>query len=74
MEEESKTNYYYVDKAGDLTFFNKKKQIIIGQPGVSKFFMVGAAQIDNPKLLEQQLESFKNSLLNDPQYKDIPSM
>jgi hypothetical protein len=36
--------------------------------------MVGAAQIDNPKLLEQQLESFKNSLLNDPQYKDIPSM
>jgi hypothetical protein len=74
MEGESKNNYYYVDEAGDLTFFNKKKRIIIGQPGVSKFFMVGVAQIDNPDLLTQQLEYLRCRLLNDPKYKDIPSM
>ena len=66
MTEESKTNYYYVDEAGDLTFFNKQKKIIVGQQGVSKFFMVGVAQIDNSNLLGQQLESLRNSLLSDP--------
>ena len=39
MREESTTNHYYVDEAGDLTFFNKKKRIIIGQPGVSQYFL-----------------------------------
>ena len=74
MGEESSNNHYYVDEAGDLTFFSRKKQIIIGQPGISKFFMVGVAQIDDPKSLEEQLESLRSILLNDPQYKNIPSM
>lgn len=73
MEEESITNYY-VDEAGDLTFFNKKKKIIIGQQGVSKFFMVGVALINNSDLLKQQLETLRSNVLNDPQYKNIPSM
>lgn len=35
--------YYFVDEAGDLSLFDKKKRIVLGKPGVSDFFMLGAA-------------------------------
>lgn len=65
---------YYVDEAGDLTLFNKRGKIIIGNPGVSQFFMLGAAQICDSDQLGQQLESLRGSLLLDPLFKNIPSM
>lgn len=42
--------HYYVDEAGDLTLFNKKGKVIIGQEGCSKLFFLGTAHIiDHPK-------------------------
>lgn len=65
---------YYVDEAGDLTLFNKKGNIIIGNEGVSKCFMVGFAQVPNPKSASTQLEALRNELVQDPYFKDVPSM
>lgn len=74
--EENKTiiNHFFVDEAGDLTLFNKKGQILVGNEGVSKCFMVGFAYIPNPVLVKSELENLRQSLLADPYFKDVPSM
>ncbi len=74
MKEESDIRHYFVDEAGDLTFFDKKGRIIVGKPGVSNFFMVGIAQINQPEQVFRQLEELRKQLCNDSRFKDIPSM
>jgi len=67
-------NHFYVDEAGDLTLFNKKGQILVGNEGISKCFMVGFAYIPNPQLVKSELENLRRSLLADPYFKNVPSM
>ena len=74
MTEQEKTNHYFVDEAGDLTFFDRKGRIIVGTPGASKFFMVGVAQIFQPEQVTLELAELRKQLCSDPRFKDIPSM
>ena len=74
MAEDTKFRRYFVDEAGDLSFFNKKGRIIVGQPGVSKFFMVGVAQISDPEAVTGELNALRAKLMTHPRYKGIPSM
>ncbi|MDF5714294.1 MAG: DUF3800 domain-containing protein [Rhizonema sp. NSF051] len=74
MSVEIKFRHYFVDEAGDLTFFDKKGRIIVGQPGASKFFMVGVAQISNPEQVTRELNALRSSLMTHPHFKNIPSM
>ena len=74
MTGQENTNHYFVDEAGDLTFFDRKGRIIVGQPGASKFFMVGVAQIFQPEQVTLELAELRKQLCNDPRFKDIPSM
>ena len=73
MTEEKATNYY-VDEAGDLTFFDKRGRIIVGKPGVSQLFMVGVAHLPQPKQAAIKLQLLRQYLLADPYFKDVPSM
>jgi hypothetical protein len=74
MSEEIQFRHYFVDEAGDLSFFDKKGRIIVGQPGASKFFMMGVAQIANPEQVTWELNTLRSSLMTHPRYKSIPSM
>jgi hypothetical protein len=74
MSEEIQFRHYFVDEAGDLSFFDKKGRIIIGQPGASKFFMMGVAQIADPEQVAWELDALRSSLMTHPRYKNIPSM
>ncbi|MFN6526525.1 DUF3800 domain-containing protein [Nostoc sp. ChiSLP03a] len=74
MKEKANIRHYFVDEAGDLTFFDKKGRIIVGKPGASKFFMVGIAQICQPEQVILELAELRTQLCNDPRFKDIPSM
>jgi len=66
--------YYYVDEAGDLTLFDKKGRITVGNEGVSKVFMIGVIRLTDPNLAKQKLEDLRSSLLTDSRFKNIPSM
>lgn len=68
------TNHFYVDEAGDLTLFNKKGQILIGNEGISKCFMVGFAYIPNPKFVKNEFENLRRSIISDPYFKNVPSL
>ena len=37
--------HHFVDEAGDLSLFNRRKQIVLGREGVSNYFVVGVAYI-----------------------------
>ena len=69
--EESRS--FFIDEAGDLTLFNKKRQVMLGKKGVSHTFMLGVALIPEPDVLNQQLEALRQSLLADPYFAGIPS-
>jgi hypothetical protein len=75
MEELEKTiHHYFVDEAGDLTLFDKRGRRIIGNAGVSKYFMVGVALIPNPSFVSTELEKLRSSILSDPYFKNVPSL
>lgn len=65
---------YYVDEAGDPTLFDKKGRVLIGNEGVSRFFILGLLRVDDPVSLEQELNDLRSNLLGDPYFAGIPSL
>jgi Protein of unknown function (DUF3800) len=66
--------YHFIDEAGDLSLFNKRKQVVLGTEGVSNYFMVGAAFVPEPEALNQQLTLLRQDILADPLLNRIPSL
>ncbi len=66
--------HFFVDEAGDLQLFSRRKRVVLGRKGVSRFFMVGVAELPKPALAHDLLAELRSDLRNDPQFRDIPSM
>jgi len=66
--------HYFVDEAGDPTLFNRKGQIIAGNEGCSKFFILGKLDVADPEGLAREMESLRRELLADPYFAGVPSM
>ncbi len=66
--------HYYVDEAGDLTLFNRRKQTVVGTEGVSHCFIVGMAELPEPAGAHRKLEELRSSLIGDPYFSSAPSM
>lgn len=65
---------YFVDEAGDPTLFNARKQVIIGQEGCSRYFILGVLAMDDPEPLAREISQLRAALLADPYFKRVPSM
>jgi hypothetical protein len=65
---------YFVDEAGDGTLFDERGRILVGQPGCSRFFMLGLLDVPDLDLLAGELDELRKRLLTDPYFKGIPSM
>lgn len=74
MTEQQLKKYYFVDEAGDTTMFNKRGRLIVGTDGVSNFFMLGVADLPNPKDADAALNKLRAELLADPYFEGVPSM
>jgi hypothetical protein len=70
----AETRYYFVDEGGDGTLFANKGKVIVGTPGCSRFFMLGLLDVADPVLLQTACDDLRARLLNDPYFKDVPSM
>lgn len=66
--------HYFVDEAGDTTLFNAKGNVIIGEEGCSRYFMMGLLHVDDPVKLATSLETLRQNLLSDPYFRRVPSM
>jgi Protein of unknown function (DUF3800) len=66
--------HHFIDEAGDLSLFNKRKQVVLGTEGVSNYFMVGAVFFADPAGLDRELELLRESVLHDPLLNRVPSL
>lgn len=72
---EQRYNHRYLDEAGDTTFFGKGKTNIVGQTGVSSFFLIGMVTFFEPiSVIRNNILSLQNQVINDPYINVIPSV
>lgn len=69
-----KLEYFFVDEAGDPTFFNRKGQNIVGRSGCSRILILGFIRTNQPDMLRKSILSLKNEIVNDPYYDGVPSL
>src|SRR5688572_27245289 len=65
---------YFVDDAGDGTVFDARGRVLIGEQGISRYFILGVLDIPNPEQLQVELDELRKNLLADPYFKKVPSM
>jgi hypothetical protein len=68
------TVYQFIDEAGDLTLFDRKGRIMVGEEGVSTCFLMGVAELADPVATGARLETLRAELLADPFLASVPSM
>ncbi len=67
--------HLFLDEAGDTTFYGKKRKVIVGQEGVSKWFLLGMVHFEQPLLVvRQSVLDLQKQIENDPYYLDIQSV
>lgn len=71
---EPKLCHYFVDEAGDPILFNRRKKIVVGTEGCSRYFMLGLAYVMYPEALAAELVELRLRLLDNTYLKQIPSM
>lgn len=69
-----KTNYFFVDEAGDSTFYNKYGKYIVGEEGCSKLLLLGFIRTTDPVLLRQAVLNLRQEVAQDPYLQSIPSV
>lgn len=65
----------YLDEAGDTTFYGKGKVNIVGQPGISKCFILGLVKFKEPlREVRKQVIKLQRQVIADPYFAEIPSI
>jgi hypothetical protein len=65
---------YFVDEAGTPRLFGHRRVVVVGNEGVSQYFILGKLEVDDPTALARDLDALRATLLADPYFKDVPSM
>ena len=67
--------HYFLDEAGDSTFFGKGRLPILGQEGVSNCFILGLLKINEPlEPLRKKIRSLQQQIAEDPYYEKVISI
>jgi len=74
MKSPVECRYYFVDEAGDGTLFDARGRVLIGEQGVSRYFILGVLDVPNPEQLQKDLDELRQNLLADLYFKKVPSM
>lgn len=69
-----KTDYFFVDEAGDPTFFNRFGKNIVGTEGCSKILLLGFIRTNEPEILRKEILKLNDEIVNDPFYAGVPSL
>lgn len=68
-----KTNYFFVDEAGDPVFYDKNGNLIVGNEGCSKILLIGFIKTIDPEPLRKALANLQKVLAADKYLQSIPS-
>jgi len=65
----------FLDEAGDTTFYGKGKIPIIGNEGVSAYFLLGILVLNEPvDDVRKKIIDLQTQIVNDPYFEPIPSI
>jgi hypothetical protein len=67
-------NYFFVDEAGDSTFYNRYGRKIIGEKGCSMILILGFIQTTEPEVLRRRLQALHKKIEHDEYLNGIPSI
>lgn len=66
--------HFFVDEAGDATFFNKRGKLIVGEEGCSSHLMLGFIRLKNdPSDIRAQIVQLHREVVNDPYFQQLQS-
>lgn len=66
--------HFFVDEAGDATFYNRKGRLIVGTEGCSQHLILGFIRIkDDPTAMRQRVLALHREVINDPYFQQLPS-
>lgn len=66
--------YFFVDEAGDATFYNRKGRLIVGTEGCSQHLILGFVRIkDDATELRRRVLALHREVINDPYFQQLPS-
>jgi hypothetical protein len=68
------STWYFVDEAGDPTFYDKQGNLIVGQPGCSPVLILGFIETQQPAVIRQKLLALQEEIVNDPYFQGVPSL
>jgi hypothetical protein len=74
MKSSKTRQYFFVDEAGDPTFYDRFGNNIVGQEGCSKILLLGFIRTQDATLIRQKLESLRQEIIEDPYLQGIPSL
>src|SRR3989344_298098 len=66
--------YFFVDEAGDATFYNQNGRFIVGEEGCSKILLLGFIKTEHPGILRNAVLNLQKEIIADAYYKNIPSI
>lgn len=67
--------HYFLDEAGDSTFYGKGKTPILGEEGVSSCFILGLLKINEPlDVIRKKVIDLQNQIESDPYYDKVVSI
>jgi hypothetical protein len=67
-------NFFFVDESGDPTFYDRKGNPIVGQPGCSPILILGFVETRSPRPLRQAILSLKQEIVQDSYFQGVPSL
>lgn len=75
QQAEEKPRWYFVDEAGDPTFYAKRsKRVIVGEEGCSRTLILGFIRTHDPQQIRGKLAEVRLAVAGDRYLKDIPSV
>ena len=73
-EPQSGRTFFFVDEAGDPVFYDRKGNLIAGQPGCSPILILGFVETQSPKPLRQAILTLQQEVTQDPYFQGVPSI
>ncbi len=68
------STWFFVDESGDPTFYDKRGNLIVGNPGCSPILLLGFIETQNPQPIRQAVLDLQEAVVNDPYFQDFPSI
>ncbi len=65
---------FFVDEAGDPTFYDRRGNLIVGNPGCSKIFLMGFVETKSPQIIREAVLSLQKKVIADKFFKSFPSI